>query len=318
MDHVIQRIDETVRRMNTHPDYNRCVREEQYRDHLTDAASHSIRIEENGEGMRYSAKEQAQLYKNLCNAWEHLSRNSITLGTMAVLGKMIEPDKNISNFRTTEVLIGTVAPSPAAKVPYHVKGLVDYLDSTTDHPVLRATEAHIQTARIHPWVDGNGRGARLMQDFCLYQHGYPPGVISYDERKTYQENLRGALAARESRSSSITSPNTAERVLHDFIFKQILASATTIEEQLKQHRMYMVELSGIREQGVLQSIARDIRNYRRSSGHELRVSVERGKKKKNGILYVDGNIDLDQLEEMLSSDIKKYHGSFRAQVKRTC
>jgi Fic family protein len=41
------------------------------------------------------------------------------------------------------------------------------------HPVELAAVAHLKFVTIHPFVDGNGRIARLMINFMLHRNGYP-------------------------------------------------------------------------------------------------------------------------------------------------
>lgn len=43
---------------------------------------------------------------------------------------------------------------------------------STLHPVLLAAETHERLVTIHPFVDGNGRTARLLMNLILLQHGY--------------------------------------------------------------------------------------------------------------------------------------------------
>jgi len=48
------------------------------------------------------------------------------------------------------------------------------------HPVILAAELHEQLATIHPFIDGNGRTARLVMNLVLLQAGYPIANISGD------------------------------------------------------------------------------------------------------------------------------------------
>lgn len=49
--------------------------------------------------------------------------------------------------------------------------------------------AHLQLAKIHPFLDGNGRLARLVLDFFLIKYGYTPISIPAKRRLEYFELL---------------------------------------------------------------------------------------------------------------------------------
>ncbi|MBF7095693.1 Fic family protein [Alkalibacter sp. M17DMB] len=57
------------------------------------------------------------------------------------------------------------------------------------HPVVRATLIHGEFAKIHPFIDGNGRTARLLLNFELMKNGYPPIIIKNKERARYYDVL---------------------------------------------------------------------------------------------------------------------------------
>lgn len=57
------------------------------------------------------------------------------------------------------------------------------------HPIEQAALAHFDLASIHPFVDGNGRTARLLMNLILLKHGYFPAVILRNDRKRYYDAL---------------------------------------------------------------------------------------------------------------------------------
>ena len=63
---------------------------------------------------------------------------------------------------------------------------------TDMHPVQLAAEAHYQLVTIHPFVDGNGRTARLLMNLILLQHGYTPALIRIRDRHKYISSLEKA------------------------------------------------------------------------------------------------------------------------------
>lgn len=64
-------------------------------------------------------------------------------------------------------------PPPPLEVPQMMTDFVDWLQRETEvNSVLVAGIAQFQFVHIHPFVDGNGRTARLLSTLCLYRTGY--------------------------------------------------------------------------------------------------------------------------------------------------
>ena len=61
--------------------------------------------------------------------------------------------------------------------------------NTGDHPVRGAATAHIELVRIHPFIDGNGRTARLLTNLLLIRAGYPPALYTTEHRREYMQAL---------------------------------------------------------------------------------------------------------------------------------
>ncbi|MBC8200353.1 MAG: Fic family protein [Desulfobacteraceae bacterium] len=64
-----------------------------------------------------------------------------------------------------------------------------WLANSRQHPVVQATMAHFELVSIHPFIDGNGRTARLLMNLILMKHGYFPAVILKNDRKKYYDTL---------------------------------------------------------------------------------------------------------------------------------
>lgn len=60
------------------------------------------------------------------------------------------------------------------------------------HPVELSALIHHKLVSIHPFIDGNGRCARLTMNLLLMQKGYPPTVILKTDRKKYYRLLAEA------------------------------------------------------------------------------------------------------------------------------
>jgi len=61
--------------------------------------------------------------------------------------------------------------------------------NTKEHPVIEAAKAHFEFASIHPFVDGNGRTARLLMNLILIKKGYFPAIILKNDRMKYYQVL---------------------------------------------------------------------------------------------------------------------------------
>lgn len=71
-----------------------------------------------------------------------------------------------------------------------MKEFIHWLHISKEHPVIIAVDAHLKLVTIHPFIDGNGRTARLLMNLLLMQAGYPPAVISPNQRDDYREALK--------------------------------------------------------------------------------------------------------------------------------
>ena len=91
---------------------------------------------------------------------------------------------NAGRYRSVPVMISGsrhVPPQPWA-VPKLMEdyGLWLAAESLSLHPVLRAAEAHERLVTIHPFIDGNGRTARLVMNLILLANGYAIANIPGD------------------------------------------------------------------------------------------------------------------------------------------
>jgi Fic family protein len=104
--------------------------------------------------------------------------------------------ENAGKFRETKVQItgsGYLPPMPS-ELPVKMKQFeywlnnkknkINYLDYTAI--------THFKLVDIHPFIDGNGRTARLLMNLILMVKGYPPTIILKSDRAVYYRTLEMA------------------------------------------------------------------------------------------------------------------------------
>lgn len=75
------------------------------------------------------------------------------------------------------------------KVPDLMNFLIDFLNSIKNDELRKAVLAHLGLAIIHPFVDGNGRVARLLMNLILFKAGWPIIIVKKERRGDYFNSL---------------------------------------------------------------------------------------------------------------------------------
>lgn len=105
-------------------------------------------------------------------------------------------EEKAGKYRQVKVFVsGTdfLFPSPA-QVPILMKEFVAQISNkkTALHPIEFAAWLHQRLVDIHPFVDGNGRVARLLMNLALLQAGYVVTIVPPIVRADYIELVRSA------------------------------------------------------------------------------------------------------------------------------
>lgn len=90
-------------------------------------------------------------------------------------------EKNAGVYRRQRVFISgsEYSVAPHDQIDVLMPDMVNKLNKlrAVEHPVVFAAKLHQKFVYIHPFVDGNGRVARLLMNMTLLQDGYPIVVI---------------------------------------------------------------------------------------------------------------------------------------------
>jgi len=109
-------------------------------------------------------------------------------------------DDNAGKYRLANVKItgATQVPVDYLKVPEEMEKLIiKYNDWDNFHPLIRAALLHGEFVFIHPFIDGNGRCARLLMNFEAMRNGYLPIIIKANVRTKYYEALDKAMVSHD-------------------------------------------------------------------------------------------------------------------------
>lgn len=111
---------------------------------------------------------------------------AVTAGILEEAGK----------YRTKNVRItgAEKAPPDWSKVVKLMDEMIEKIAKNKKHPVETSAFLHHRFVEIHPFIDGNGRVARLLTNLYLISQGYPSAVLKKEDRGKYYRFLRAADA----------------------------------------------------------------------------------------------------------------------------
>ncbi|QVI34364.1 cell filamentation protein Fic [Lacticaseibacillus chiayiensis] len=141
-----------------------------------------------------------------------------------------------------------VWPSGAKDRPYlepfdikpAMEALVEWMTTAEKdlHPVVYAAQLHAKFVAIHPFLDGNGRTARLLMNMALTRHGYPVINIQPDPaaRTAYMEALEISRSKHDLEPFERLVATYVKKALQDHIailklHEQNVADAKTAADQ---------------------------------------------------------------------------------------
>ncbi len=105
-------------------------------------------------------------------------------------------NENAGTYRKINVLISGSEHRPPVHflVAEKMGDIVKWYEENKDklHPIELATIFHHKFTFIHPFIDGNGRTARLLMNLILMRNGYPISVIKMEDREEYMIALEKA------------------------------------------------------------------------------------------------------------------------------
>ncbi len=146
---------------------------------------------------RYINERELFEAKNLARVVYYINQKAtetiLSLDTILLLHKMLISnirDDIAGRFRNEKewVRVGNhIAPNPTEVLGLLKEMLIDYQINDTENIVDRIAKLHLTFEHIHPFVDGNGRIGRVINNYALIRENYAPINIKFINRKEYYE-----------------------------------------------------------------------------------------------------------------------------------
>lgn len=185
-----------------------------------------------------NSRVQAEYYhKNLVKAMDYVIDNVlddkpvVDHKDVLFLHSIVDPEshaKHQGRYRESYIQVG----NHQAPEPRRIFSLMDsmfYNLAEIQNSVIKAIYLHHEIVRIHPFADGNGRVARLLESWILMYSLYPQIMITtIQERKKYIHELAHSFKAL---ADDPDSPNKATEV---FFNNQMLRLQCSLDYLMKR------------------------------------------------------------------------------------
>lgn len=194
-------------------------------------------------------------YRNIVKYMDKWSENEqelsrpIDIGTVLTLHKismekLLLPER-LGVFREVEVVLKnsrtgltSFKPPAARNVPALLNLFLDWINSAEAqeiHPVIRAGVTHYEFARIHPFVDGNGRVGRALATLVLFKSGFDTKRF-FSLEEFYDRNSARYFEALQNTSNQLVV-DESERDLTfwlEFFSEGLAVELSRVKERVKK------------------------------------------------------------------------------------
>jgi Fic family protein len=149
---------------------------------------------------RYINERELFEAKNLARVVEYINNKAkekeLTLEVILFLHKMLISnirDEAAGRFRQENefVRVGNhIAPNPKEVVGLLEDALIAYNSDSHENIIKRIARLHLTFENIHPFLDGNGRIGRVINNYLLIREGFVPINIKFIDRTKYYEAFK--------------------------------------------------------------------------------------------------------------------------------
>ncbi|MDR2444207.1 MAG: Fic family protein, partial [Deltaproteobacteria bacterium] len=144
----------------------------------------------------------------------------------SLLSGGLENNAIAGKYRDKDVRVGHQIFIPPFKVKSVMLNMFELLDKTKEklHPILFALKIHKDIIFIHPFMDGNGRVARLAMNTLMLQRKCLPIDITPDNKLEYHKSIQNSYYDNKS--------------FYIFMLNQAIESYVSMLEKLERKIIY--------------------------------------------------------------------------------
>lgn len=176
---------------------------------------------------RYISEREIFEAKNLARVVSYIDKKAkeqeLTLEVILLLHKMLISnihDDIAGRFRKDNeyVRVGNhIAPGPKEMLPRLEKMFGEYNAASHENIIKRIAKLHLDFEFTHPFIDGNGRIGRIINNYLLMREGFVPINIKFIDRKMYYE----AFAEFQTKGSTAIMEEIVGKALTNSYHKRL-------------------------------------------------------------------------------------------------
>lgn len=190
----------------------------------------------------HNLSDALDFLESLARGMEPITEHDIRQIHALILHKIDDENAGVYRKGEVEVTGSDFKPTSYMEVPHEMQEFNDWFQQVSSreiefNPVALAAAAHAWFVQIHPFIDGNGRTARILLNIIMMRYNYPIPVITTDERQRYYDALEA------SQWSELTP-------FISLIYEDILESLGIYEESAKRRRQDQVSFAKLGTQLV--------------------------------------------------------------------
>ena len=183
--------------------------------------------------------------------------------------------KNPGCYRTENVRItgAKIRPPSYFKIVKLMDEYIQSIEKLKLQTIKKADFIHHEFVKIHPFIDGNGRVARLLTNFYLMKNRYPPIVIQKEDRNKYYKTLNKSYQLDLSDFATFIARSVNESIqyyLSSFIEEERLVSLSDLSRKSDYSQEYLSlrarhgKLDAVKIENIWYSSKKALRDYEKS------------------------------------------------------